>query len=195
MFLLCVSCGSWVSHTQVLHLATGECVGCLPCQERLARGGFRPAARPGRGAKPARDAPVLLCSLSWPPFSHTRALCPLCDQAPGARSAGMPDCAQQRRYQWGRGFSPQPRMRHHTGSPGGNERSEPGVGVPGCVPLGEGLGVLVVILPVGFVRPCLFWSGVAVKSARAKYTFPHQPIRKQVTPFPHLRWAAPLACL
>jgi hypothetical protein len=50
----------------------------------------------------------------------------------------------------------------------------------------EGLGVLVVIQPAGFVRPCLFWSGVGVKSAPAKYTFPHQLIRKQVTPLGEL---------
>src|SRR5216683_7575320 len=49
-------------------------MGCLPCQESLARDLFHSAARLGRGARPARDAPVLLCSLSWPPFSRSSAL-------------------------------------------------------------------------------------------------------------------------
>jgi len=34
-FLLCVWCGSWVSWERVLLVATW-CVGCLPCQQRLA---------------------------------------------------------------------------------------------------------------------------------------------------------------
>jgi hypothetical protein len=106
--------------------------------------------------RPARDAPVLLRSLSWPPFSHSSALCPLCYQAPGARSEGMPDRAQQqRRCQQGRDFSTHlvcgttPARQARLKERGGPDAPAPDTGVLGGIQLGAGEVVVVAIQSAG----------------------------------------------
>jgi len=98
-------------------------VGCLLCQESLARDHFHSAARPGPGTRGQRGMRPFGSALSRPPFSHSSALWPLVYQAPGAGSEVIADRAQQRRCQQGRGSSTQPRVRYHTGSPGSAQRA------------------------------------------------------------------------
>jgi hypothetical protein len=196
VFLLCVSCGSWVSHKHFLLLATGECVGCLPCQESLARDGFHPAARPGRGCE-ASTGCARFALLSPGLLSRTAVCSDLFFSRllePGLRLFQTVHSSSEGAS--GVGAS-QPNLvcctkPAHLAETSEANRAQVCYGRVCTTRRWRGRSSWYPARRL--CAPCLFWSSVAVKSARAKCTFPHQPIRKQVTPVPHLRGAAPLAC-